>query len=147
MSKPNIPDPTAAAQRVRDIARDLAADVTQGYRKSSRGLRLRAAIVGGWVLLAIVALLVAFHTSERDTRATVADTSVGKVISIDNTSDENWTDVTITLEGGWKYFERTIRHGQNTGIAITRFTSDGKAAPDNLSPRWVKIECDQVDAK
>jgi hypothetical protein len=146
MSKPSLPDPVAAALRVKDIARDLASDVTEGYRKSNRFLRLRAAIVGAWGLLALVSLLVAFHSSTRDMRASLTDTPlVGRVLSVNNTSDDNWTEVTLTLEGGWTHFERTIRGGQNVGILITKFTKDGVAAPADLNPRWVEIDCSQLD--
>ena len=90
--------PSATVEAAVKMAANLASDVTQGYRKSSRGLRLRAAIVASWVLLAIVAFLVAFHTSERDTRATLADTSVGRIISIDNKG--NVTSITSSNPNG-----------------------------------------------
>lgn len=147
MSKPSIPDPIAAAQRVKDIAQNLAADVTEGYKRSNRFLRLRAAIVGGWVLITLVSLLVAFHSEERDYRATLALTSLGRVVSLNNNTDGNWTDVTVTLEGGWSHFERTIRPGQTVGILLSKFAKEGAPPPVDLNPRWVEIRCDQVDAK
>jgi hypothetical protein len=147
MSMPNIPDPSAAAQRVKGLARDLASEVTEGYRKSTRGLRLRVAIGGTWALLATLSLVIAFYTHERDERARLDDTSVGRVVSLSNSSKETWEDVSVTLDGGWTYFERTIRRGQSVGIGITKFKKDGVSAPSDLGPRWVEIKCDQVDAK
>jgi len=47
MSEPHRPDPLAAAARVKDLARDLAGDLAEGYRRSSRYVRLRGAIVVG----------------------------------------------------------------------------------------------------
>jgi hypothetical protein len=56
------PDPVAAAHRVKDGVRDiargalgaageLASDVADGYRKSSRHFKLRAAVIASWALL------------------------------------------------------------------------------------------------
>lgn len=139
-------DPTAAALKVRDAAKDIASDLTDTYRKSNKFLRLRAGIVGGWVLLSLVALLAAFHTAERE-EATMADTIVGRVVSFKNTSDENWTDVTLTLDGGWTHFVRTIRPGQDLGVEIGKFKKDGQPAPLDLNPRWIEIDGGQVDKK
>lgn len=147
MAKPNLPDPAAAAQKVKDLARDLAADVTDTYRKSNRFLRMRVGIVGGWGLLALLSLLVAFHTSERDDRIRLEETSVGSVVWVNNTSDENWTDVTITIEGGWKLAIPTVRHGETISPTLPKFTKDGVSAPADLSPRWIELECDQVSKK
>jgi hypothetical protein len=148
MAKVNIPDPAAAAERVKGIATDLAAGVSESYRKATPSKRYRVGFVGGWVLLSLVALLVAFWTHEADARAAVTDTPlVGRVVSINNTTDENWTDVTLTLDGGWVYFVRTIRPGQNVGILVTKFAKDGLPAPADLRPRWVQISCGQVDDK
>lgn len=162
MAKPNLPDPTAAARRVkemakdldptaaamkvRDMAKDLAADVSDTYRKSNKFGRMRAGIVGAWALLSLVALLAAFVTTERE-EATLADTIVGRVVSFKNGTDENWTDVTLTLEGGWAHFVRTIRPGQELGVEVTKFKKDGLGAPRDLSPRWIEIEGGQVDKK
>jgi hypothetical protein len=147
MSKPSIPDPAATAQRVKDLARDLASDVSAGYRKSSRFVRLRAAVAGGWLLLSLLALLIAFSSHEPGDRATLADTSVGRVISLKNTTDETWTDVTLTLEGGWTYVERTIRHGEDVLLDIRNFKKDGLPAPAELTPRWIEVECSQFDQR
>ena len=51
VTAPPRPEPLAAAARVKDLARGVAQDLAGGYRRSSRALRLRVAVVGGWALL------------------------------------------------------------------------------------------------
>jgi hypothetical protein len=152
MSKPSIPDPAAAAQRVKDIARDLASDVTETYRKSNRYMRLRGAIAGGWLLLAVAALYTACPSSgpTNDLAAEVTllpETIVGQQISISNGSREMWTEVTLTLDDAWKHQVRTVRAGQNVVVAVGKFQKDGAAAPPDLKPRKIEIRCDQGSAE
>ncbi|MGB8932308.1 MAG: hypothetical protein WCC48_13780 [Anaeromyxobacteraceae bacterium] len=152
MATPNIPDPVAAAQRVKGIARDLAADVSDTYRKSSRFLRLRVAIVGSWVLLALVSLYTACPSSG-PSNALAADvtllpeTLLGQQLSVSNGSSDMWTEVTLTLDGAWVHKVRTIRAGQNVVVAISSFARDGANAPADLKPRAIEIECDQGSAE
>jgi hypothetical protein len=148
MSKPNIPDPVAAAQRVKGIARDLAADVSETYRKSNRYLRLRATIVGSWVLLALVALYTACPSSgpTNDLAAEVTllpETLVGQQISISNGSRDMWKDVTLTLDGKWQHRIPTVRAGQNVVVGVAKFARDGASAPPDLKPRRIEIDCDR----
>lgn len=148
MSKPNIPDPAVAAQKVKDLARDLAADVTDTYRKTNRYLRLRAAIVGSWVLLALVSLYAACPSSG-PTNALSAEvtllpeTIVGQQISVSNGSKDMWTEVKLTLDGQWVHEIRTVRAGQNVVVGVTKFRHDGATAPQDLRPKRIEIRCDQ----
>jgi hypothetical protein len=152
MAKPNIPEPVAAAQRMKDLARDLASDVTEGYRKSTRSVRRRTAIAGSWVLLSLVALYTACPSSG-PTNELAADvtllpeTIVGQQISVVNGSEEMWTEVTLTLDQSWTHTIRTVRAGQNVVIAVSRFQRDGTAAPSDLKPRLLSITCDQGSAE
>ncbi len=148
MAKPSIPDPAAAAQRVKDIARDLATDVSDTYRKTNRYLRLRAAIVGGWVLLALVSLYTACPSSGPTTELSaevtlLPETIVGQQISVSNGSKEMWTEVKLTLDGQWTHEIRTVRAGQNVVVGVTKFKRDGTTAPQDLKPRKIEIRCDQ----
>ena len=152
MAKPSIPDPAAAAQRVKDIARDLASDVTDQYRETNRYLRLRAAIVGAWVLLALVSLYAACPSSG-PTNSLGADvtllpeTIVGQQLSVSNGSREMWTEVRLTLDGQWTHQVRTIRAGQNVVVGVSAFKRDGGAtAPPDLKPKKIEIDCDQGSA-
>jgi hypothetical protein len=148
MAKPSIPDPAATAQRVKDIARDLASDVSDTYRKTNRYVRLRAAIVGGWVLLAVVSLYTACPSSgpsnALDADVTLLpETIVGQQISVSNGSRDMWTEVQLTLDGQWVHKIRTVRAGQNVVVGVTRFQRDGTAAPSDLKPKRIEIRCDQ----
>ena len=74
------PELAAAATRVkegvRELARgavgaagDLASDLAEGYRKSTRYFKLRAAIVGTWALLSAVTLWAACPASQGPSNA------------------------------------------------------------------------------
>jgi hypothetical protein len=168
MAKPNIPDPAAAAKKVKELAReldasaaaakvrgmakDLAADVTDTYRKSNRFLRMRVGIVGGWVLLALVAFYAACPSSGPANALSaevmlLPETLVGQQISINNGSEEMWTEVKLTLDGKWTHQIRTIRAGQNVVVGVAKFQRDGAAAPQDLKPRQIEIDCDQGSAE
>jgi hypothetical protein len=142
------PSPLAAAARVKDMAMDLAGDLAKEYRKSSRNDRLRAAVIGGWALLSLVTLVVAFTSPGGNSLDAVAQQEqgglLGTQISVDNHSGKPWTDVTLTLDGGWQYQASTIR--DQLVIAASRFTKDGASAPETLVPKAITIECAQGSA-
>jgi hypothetical protein len=141
------PDPLAAAHRVKDIARDLAQDVADGYRKSTRYFKLRAAVIGSWALLAIVTLWAACPSSGTSNSlgavVTYSDQDpTNHQISVENRSDELWRDVVLTLDGGWEYRTTTIRNGDRAVvIAVRQFRKDGAPAPGDLTPRAMTISC------
>src|SRR5512144_1884530 len=115
MAETARPDPAAAAQRikdgVRDLARgtlgaagDLAADVADGYRKSTRYFRLRAAIVGTWALLSVVTFWVACPSSGPTNAlgakvallsAKAGGSLMGTQVFVENDSRRMWTDVVL----------------------------------------------------
>ena len=160
---PARPDPAVAAQRVkdgvRDLARgalgaagDLAGEMAKGYRKSTRYFRMRAAVVGGWALLSIVTLWAACP-STGIANALGADAQLlsrsdpgvllGTQIFVSNESTRLWTDVVLTLDGGWRHERKTIRPGDKLVVPITQFKRDGAGAPPDLEPREIIIECEQ----
>jgi hypothetical protein len=152
MSKPSLPDPLAAAQRMKDLARELASDLTEGYRKANRYSRLRAAIVGSWVLVALVSVYTACPSSGPSNAlgaevTLLPESIVGQQISVLNGSGEMWTEVTLTLDDGWHHQIRTVRAGQNLVVALSRFQRDGVAPPPDLKPRKLEIRCDQGSAE
>ena len=153
------PDPVAAAHRVkegvRDLARgaivaagDLAADVTQGYRKSTRYFKLRAAVIGTWALLSVVTLWAACPssgpTNPIGAKGTLlADSIMGRQVSVENESGRIWKDVVMTLEGGWRYDKKTLRPAESLVVPIIRFQKDGASAPPELDPRTITVECSE----
>ena len=151
------PDAAAAANRVkegvRDLARsaigaagDLATDVATGYRKSTRFFKLRAAILGTWAVLALVTFWAACPSSGPTNRLgakarLLAGSIMGSQVFVENESDRNWTDVVVTLEGGWRYDRRTVRRSESFVVPLNRFVKDGAAAPAGLGSRTITIEC------
>ncbi|HET8540357.1 MAG TPA: hypothetical protein VFL83_10845 [Anaeromyxobacter sp.] len=158
------PELVAAANRVkegvRDLARgavgaagDLASDLAQGYRKSTRYFKLRAAIVGTWALLSVVTLWAACPASDGPSNALGARVQLlsrkergaimGTQVYVENESRRMWKDVVLTLDGGWRYERRTVRPADKLVVSITQFRKDGAAAPPELEPRTLTIECEE----
>lgn len=142
------PAPLAAAVRVKDMAVDLAGDLAKEYRKSSRYDRLRYAVIAGWALLSLLTVCVAFSSPGSNSLKAVAQQQhgglLGTQVSVENRSGHPWTDVTLTLDGGWQYQTSTIR--DQFVIGVSRFTKDGASAPESLISKTIRIECSQGSA-
>jgi hypothetical protein len=157
------PDAVAAAQRVkegvRDLARgalgaagDLAADVADGYRKSTRYFKLRAAVVGSWALLSAVTLWAACPSSGPANALgakfqlllrSEPGVLMGTQVLVENDSRRIWRDVVVTLDGGWSFERKTVRPQDRLVISITQFKKDGVTAPADLEPRAISLECSE----
>jgi hypothetical protein len=149
--QPHRPDPLAAAHRVKDLARDLAGELAQGYRRSSRYLRLRGAIVASFAALSLFAVwascLPAGSRNGLGAEAQLlADSIMGTQLLVKNDSDRNWTEVAFTLDGGWRLERRTVRAGDKVVVPLARFTRDGVAPPKELRPRSLEIRCAEGEA-
>jgi hypothetical protein len=148
MKDPARPDPLAAAHRVKDLARDLAQDLADAYRRSSRYFRIRAAVVGSWAVLSAFAVWASCLPSAR-TNALGAEVQllsgsiVGTQVRVRNVSDRLWTEVALTLDDGWRYDRRTIRPGDDLVLSVRKFARDGLPAPEALRPRTLTIECEE----
>lgn len=162
--KDAAPELAAAANRVKEGVRDLArgavgaagevaTDLADGYRKSTRYFKLRAAIVGTWALLSLVTLWASCPPSEGPSNAlgarvqllsrTERGALMGTQVYVENDSRKLWKDVVLTLDGGWRYERRTVRPADKLVVSLTQFKKDGVAAPAELEPRTLTIECDQ----
>jgi hypothetical protein len=142
------PDPHAAAQRVKHLARDLASDLADGYRKSTRYVRMRAAVLGTWALLSAVTLWVACPSSGPTNplgaeAQLLPDAAMGTQVMVANGSRELWTDVVLVLDDAWRYEKKTLRSEERMVVPTSRFTRDGRAAGSDLRPRTLTIQCEQ----
>ncbi|HEX9399554.1 MAG TPA: hypothetical protein VF912_05540 [Anaeromyxobacter sp.] len=157
------PDPVAAAHRVkegvRDLARgalgaagDLASDVADGYRKSTRYFKLRAAVVGSWALLCAFTLWAACPSSGPTNPLgakfqlllrSEPGVLMGTQVLVENDSRTIWRDVIVTLDGGWRFERKTVRPQDKLVVSIAQFKKDGAGAPADLEPRQITIECNE----
>jgi hypothetical protein len=145
--------PLAAAGRARDaavgLATDLASDVVDGVKKSNRTARLKATVVGTWVLLALVTLWVACPSSgpanSLGATARLQSTSVGQVLSVRNESDGTiWTEVVLVLDDTWRYEKRrTIRPGDTVTPRIEDFRSEDQPPGVTYRPQKLTVQCEQ----
>ncbi|HEX9305964.1 MAG TPA: hypothetical protein VF894_00645 [Anaeromyxobacter sp.] len=157
------PDPVAAAHRVKEGVRDLAlgalgaagdlaSDLAEGYRNSSRHFKLRAAVVGTWALLCAFTLWAACPSSG-PTNALGAKFQLllrsepgvlmGTQVLVENDSRSIWRDVVVTLDGGWRFERKTVRPQDKLVVSIAQFRKDGASAPADLEPRQIVIECSE----
>jgi len=143
----------AAAGRAKDaavgMAADLATDLVDGLRKSDRTLRLKAGVVGTWLLLTVVTIWSACpSTGPRNSLGAVArlqSTSVGQVVSLRNETEGTiWTGVELILDDTWRYDRRrTIRPGDAVTPRVEDFARDGQPAPATLKPAKLTVQCEQ----
>lgn len=143
----------AAAGRVTNaavgLASNLASDLVDGVKKSDRPLRLKAAVVGTWLLLATITIWSACpSTGPSNSLGAVArlqTTSVGQVLSLRNDTDGTiWTEVELILDDTWRYDRRrTIRAGDTVTPRVEDFRRDGEPPPATHRPSKLTIQCQQ----
>lgn len=148
MTQPARPDPLAAAARVTGAARDAAAELAEGFRKSNRYFKLRTAVVGTWVVLALVTCWVACPPSgPTNSLGAVVELLPGSIMGtqvlVANESEKLWTDVVFTLDGEWRAERRTIRGGDRVVLPTSSFKRGEEAAPAELQPKTLTITCEQ----
>lgn len=146
MTQPARPDPLAAAARVTEAAKDLATDLTEGFRKSDRPFKLRTAVVGTWVVLALLSVWIACPPSgPSNSLGAVAQLETGGIMGnqvlVQNDGRDHWTDVVLTLDDGWRLERRTVRAGDKVVLSVANFLKEGKQAPADLKPRQLAIAC------
>jgi hypothetical protein len=153
MPKQAATNTIAAAGRAKDaavgLASDLATDLVDGLKKSDRPLRLKAAVVGSWLLLSVITMWSACPSSgprnSLGATARLQSTSVGQVISLRNDTDATiWTEVELILDDTWRYDRRrTIRPGDTVTPRLEEFRKDGEPPPSSLKPNRLTVQCDQ----
>ncbi|HSN90947.1 MAG TPA: hypothetical protein VLS93_06940 [Anaeromyxobacteraceae bacterium] len=150
MAKDLAPSAQRAAGAARDFARDLAQDLSEGYRRSNRYVRMRAAVIASFTVLTLASLWIACPssgpTNDLDAEVKLAESFLGNQLLLRNESDGMWTDVTVTLEGGWRLDRRTIRPGDEMVVSVAQFEKDGQRAPKDFRPGRVTIECREGSA-
>jgi len=143
----------AAAGRAKDaavgMATDLASDVVEGIKKSDRPLRLKAAVVGTWILLSIVSMWAACPargpSNSLGAVARLQATSVGQVVSVHNDTDDTiWTEVELVLDDTWRHEKRrTVRAGDSLTARLEDFRKDGLSPPPDYKPQKLSVQCQQ----
>ena len=148
MAAPSRPQPRALAG-VLERARSLAQQTTEGYRRSDRFFRMRAAIIGVWTLLAVTTLWMACPSSG-PANSLGADVQVlrdslvgGQQLLVRNESTDIWTDVKLTIDGGWRHEHKTMRPHDQLVLSMSQFKRGAEPAPRDFKPRSLTIECDQ----
>lgn len=146
MTQPARTEALAAAARVTGAAKDLASDLTEGFRKSDASFKRRTGVLGTWLLLAMISVWIACPPSgPSNALGAVArlDTGgiMGNQVLVQNDGQDLWSDVAFTLDDGWRLEKRTVRPGDKLVLSVSAFTREGRNAPSDLKPARLTIEC------
>ncbi len=121
----------------------------EGFRRQDRYFKMRAGIVGAWMLLTVVSLWTACPPSGAanplgaDVRVLRDSLVGGEQLLVRNESDEIWTEVKLLLDGAWSYEHKTLRPHDQLVLSLDKFAREGQPAPGDLKPRTLTIDCDQ----
>lgn len=143
------PSRAAAAASIPDRLREAARSLAESFRRSDRFFKMRAGIVGSWLLVSAVTLWAACPSSG-PANALGADVRVmrdflvgGEQILVRNESEDNWTEVVFTLDDGWRREQKTVRPHDQLVLSTSDFRREGTPAPRDLKPRRLTVECEQ----
>jgi hypothetical protein len=121
----------------------------ESFQRQDRFFKMRAGIVGTWLLVSVVTLWAACPSSG-PTNSLGADVQVlrdslvgGQQLLVRNESADNWTEVVFTLDGGWRREAKTMRPHDQLVLSMSDFRREGQAAPRDYKPRRLTVECDQ----
>jgi len=131
--------------RLRDRAAQLAGD----FKRSDRFFKMRLGVGGAWVLAALVTVWMACPSSGPG-NALGADVQLlreslvgGEQLLVRNESSDIWTDVVLTLDGGWRYQHPTVRPHDQLVLSMSHFRKDDQPAPRDFKPRTLTVQCGQ----
>ena len=123
--------------------------MAEGFRRAGRWQRARLGLVGGWLVASFLALWIACPSSGpgnpigADVHVLKDSLLGGQQILVRNESDEVWTDVVLTLDRTWKNEQRALRPREQVVLSPAQFDRGGEAAPRDLRPRRLEVECRQ----
>ena len=113
---------------------------------------VRAAVIGTWALLSVVTLWAACPSTGPSNALgakfqlllrTEPGVLMGTQVLVENDSSSVWRDVVVTLDGGWRYEKKTVRPQDKLVLSLSQFRRDGAAAPPELEPRTISIDCSE----
>jgi len=143
------PDTWSSIGSLTDQAREGVAGLGRGFRRASRFQRMRIGIVAAWALLSVAALWISCPGSG-PTNSLGADVRLlkdsligGQQLLVRNESAGLWTDVVLTLDGEWRHEQRTMRPHDQVVLSMSQFHRGADAAPRDLKPRTLAIQCGQ----
>lgn len=145
------PAPAAAGAAASFAGRLVAAlrGAVEGFRRQDRYFKMRAGVVGAWLLLTLASFWIACPPSGSanplgaDVRVLRDSLVGGEQILVRNESDEIWTEVKFLLDGTWRHDHKTLRSHDQLVLSLDKFTREGQPAPSDLRPRTLTIDCDQ----
>jgi hypothetical protein len=148
------------AVKMKDVAEDQALNALamvkegwSGFLKQNRYYKLKAGIVGVWVLFLLVGLLIARPSSETHVDATLSarllmrDDPEHPAYMFFNESDDTWKDAIVTVNGEWRgVISQVGGHSDFTLTPRQLVGRDGKEPPANLKARDIVLRVKTQEA-
>ncbi len=141
--------PPSASPALAERVGGLVTPWVESLKRSDRFFRMRAGIVGSWLLISLVTMWAACPSSG-PSNSLGADVQVlrdslvgGQQLLVRNESTELWTDVVLTLDEGWRREHKTMRPHDQLVLSMSDFAREGLPAPRDLKPRRLTVECEQ----
>jgi len=121
----------------------------ESFGRWDRFFKMRAGIVGSWAIISLLTVWAACPSSG-PSNSLGADVQVlrdslvgGQQLLVRNESPENWTEVVLTLDDGWRHEHKTVRPHDQLVLSMTQFRREGQVAPRDFKPRRLTVECEQ----
>jgi hypothetical protein len=150
----------AAKEAALDVfynARSMVQDMVDDFRSSDRFFKYKAAVIGSWALLAVMAMFVSCprpNTGEQhnslDARVLIKQVpALDRTITalyIENTSSSDWGVTVLTLNNTFTNALADVKAGGKAVVTLEKFSGQGgKTPPPDTRPQKLDIHCSQGD--
>lgn len=137
-------------------AKTMALDLVDDFRASDRFFKYKAAVIGGWAMLSLMALVVACPS--RQVRDEVANSLDARVlikqvpaldrtitaIYIQNDSGDDWGDTLLKLNNTFTHALADLKAGSKAVVTLEKFSGpSGAQPPPGTRPQKLEITCRQ----
>jgi len=149
-------DKKAAAKEVfLDVlydAKSLVLEMVDDFKASDRFFKYKAGVIGSWVLLSVLAMIIAcpsnpgMRSNSLDARILIKqvpalDRSI-TALYIENTGDDDWGDALLKLNNVFTHSIPDLKAGAKAVVTIEKFSGPGgKTPPSDLKPQKLEITC------
>jgi hypothetical protein len=123
-----------------------AVQLVEELRRTDRFARMRLGIVGAWAVLSIATLWGACPSSGPSSSLGAEvqvsrDSIMGVQLLVRNESSHIWKDVVLTLDGGFRYTQATMRPHDLVVLPLSSFRRGDDAPPGDYRPRSLAVDC------
>jgi hypothetical protein len=128
---------------------DLVKGLVQDFRESNRAFKVKVGLIGGYVAVSAATLIVFIPPGEQNdidavVRISKAETIGGRFVTITNQSAEDWTDLSLTMNGTFVARWRKLGPGKKKAFFFNAFKdASGKEPASGTPVTRLRIDCAQ----